>query len=121
MLFLHCALFLAFAFNISGDECVNLLVISSATLGIFVGFTLLGKVYKNWYLNALEVSFTLNLGMLAAATYHVTLSGGSQVAVAYTSVGIALDPHLCGDHHLPHLHTNQIKVGVPTAWQSVTA
>ena len=89
LLFLRCALFLVFAFNISGDDSVNLLVISSATLGIFVGFVLLGKVYKNWYLNALEVSFILNLGMLAAATYHVNQSGGSQAAVAYTSVGIA--------------------------------
>ena len=44
---------------------------------------------KSWYLNTLEVSFILNIGMLAAATYHVTLSGGSQAAVAYTSVGIA--------------------------------
>ena len=58
-------------------------------MGIFVGFALLGSVYKSWYLNALEVSFILNLGILAAATYHVTLSGGSQAAVAYTSVGIA--------------------------------
>ena len=89
LLFLRCALFLVFAFNISGDESVNLLVISSGTFGIFVGFVLLGKVYKNLYLNALEVSFILNLGMLAVATYHVNQSGGSQSAVAYTSVGIA--------------------------------
>ena len=33
--------------------------------------------------------FILNLGILAAATHHVKLSGGSQAAVAYTSVGIA--------------------------------
>ena len=89
LLLLHCVLFLIFAFNISGNDSINLLVISSTTLGIFVGFALLGKVYKNWYLNALEVSFILNLGMLAAATYHVNQSGGSQAAVAYTSVGIA--------------------------------
>ena len=88
-LLLRCALFLVFAFNFSGDNSVNLLVISSAILGIFVGFALLGKVYKNWYLNALEVSFILNLGILAVATYHVNQSGGSQAAVVYTSVGIA--------------------------------
>ena len=46
-------------------------------------------VYKSWYLNALELSFILNLGILAAATYHVNQSGGSQAAVVYTSVGIA--------------------------------
>ena len=58
-------------------------------LELFVGFALSGLVYKSWYLNALEVSFILNLGMLAVATYHVNQSGGSQAAVAYTSVGIA--------------------------------
>ena len=52
-------------------------------------FALSGMVYKSWYLNALEVPFILNLGILAAATYHVKLTGGSQAAVAYTSVGIA--------------------------------
>ena len=89
LLLLRCALFLVFAFNISGDGSVNLLAISSGTFGIFVGFALLWKVYKSWYLNALELSFILNLGIFAVATYHVSLSGGSQAAVAYISVGIA--------------------------------
>ena len=89
LLLLCCALFLAFAFNISGNESVNLLVISSTAFGIIVGFALSGMVYKSWYLNALEVSFILNLGILAAATYHVKLTGGSRAAVAYTSVGTA--------------------------------
>ena len=89
LLLLRCVLFLVVAFNISGDDSINLLVISSVTFGIFVGYALLGKVYKSWYLNALEVSFILNLGILAVATYHVNQSGGSQAAVVYTSVGIA--------------------------------
>ena len=87
LLLVRCALFLVFAFNISGNDSVNLLVISSTSFGMFVWFTLSGVVYKTWYLDALEVSFILNLGILAVATYHVTLSGGSQAAVAYTSVG----------------------------------
>ena len=82
-------MFLIFAFNVSGDNGVNLLVISSVTFGIFVMFALSGVVYKSWYLNGLEVALILNLGILSVATYHVTLSGGSQAAVAYTSVGIA--------------------------------
>ena len=89
LLFIRCALFLVFAFNISGNDSVNLLVISSTTSGIFIWFALSGMVYKSWYLNALELSFILNLGILAAATYHVNQSGGSQAAVVYTSVGIA--------------------------------
>ena len=89
LLFIRCALFLVFAFNISGNGSVNLLVISSTTSGIFIWFAFSGMVYKKWSLNALELSFILNLGTLAAATYHVKLSGGSQAAVACTSVGIA--------------------------------
>ena len=89
LLLIRCALFLVFAFNISGDDSINLLVVSLTTSGIFVWFALLGKAYKSWYLNALELSFILNLGILAVATYHVNQSGGSQAAVAYTSVGIA--------------------------------
>ena len=89
LLFVRCALFLVFAFNISGNDSVNLLVISSTTSGIFIWFALSGKVYKSRYLNALEVSFILNLGVLAVATHHVKLSDESQAAVTYTSVGIA--------------------------------
>ena len=89
MLFPRCALFLVVAFNVSGDHSINLLVTSSATVGIFVGFALLWKVYKSWYLNALELSFILNVSMLAVSTYHVNQSGGCQAAVTYTSVGIA--------------------------------
>ena len=89
LLLVRCALFLVFAFNISGNDSVNLLVISSTILGIFIWFALSGMVYKCWWLNALELSFILNLGILTVATYHVKQSGGSQAAVAYTSVGIA--------------------------------
>ena len=89
LLLLRCALYLVFAFNVTGDDSINLLVISATVLGTSVIFGLVGMVYKSWYLNALELSFILNLGILAAATYHVNLSGGSQAAVAYTSVGIA--------------------------------
>ena len=89
LLLVRCALFLVFAFNISGNDSVNLFVICSATFGIIVGFALSGMVYKSWCLNALELSFILNLGILAVTTIYVKVSGGSQAAVAYTSVGIA--------------------------------
>ena len=89
LLLFRCALFIVFAFNASGDNSINLLATSSTILGILGWFTLSDVVYKNWYLNAIEVSFILNLGILSAATYHVNWSGGSQAAVAYTSVCIA--------------------------------
>ena len=89
LLLIRCALFFVFAFNSTGDDNINLLVTSLATSGILIWFSLSGTIYKSWHLNALEVSFILNLGTLAVATYHMKLSGGSQAAVAYTSVGIA--------------------------------
>ena len=90
LLLLRCALFLAFALNVSGNVNVNLLVISSVNFGILVGFALLGSVYKNWFLDVVELLFILNLGMFAVATQYVLQSGGSQALVSYTSVGIAL-------------------------------
>ena len=89
LLLIRCALFFVFAFNSTGDDNINLLVTTLATSGILIWFSLSSMIYKSWHLNALEVSFILNLGTLAVATYHMKLSGGSQAAVAYTSVGIA--------------------------------
>ena len=89
LLLVRCALFLVFAFNISGNTSVNLLAISAASFGILVWLTLSSVVYRSWYLNALELSFILNLGILAVATYHVMFSDESQAAVTYTSVGTA--------------------------------
>ena len=72
------------------DPHVNLLVIiiSSVVLQIWV-WNASGGVYKQWYLNALESSFILNLAILAAATYQVRVAGGNQAAAFYTSVSIA--------------------------------
>ena len=110
-------MFFVFTFNISGDESVNLLVIALATSGIFAWLTVSGMVYTSWYLNALEVSFILNLGILAFATYHVNQSGGSQAAVAYISVSIAflifvgiviyhIYMQMKKVHQLRHIHEN---------------
>ena len=46
-------------------------------------------IYKKWYLNVLEGSFVLNLLILIGGTYQITLSGGSQAALVYTSVSVA--------------------------------
>ena len=64
-------LFLVSAFNVSGDKnSANLLAISIIVIVSFAMFGLSGRVYKSWCLNALEVSFLLNLGVLAAGTYQ---------------------------------------------------
>ena len=96
LLLLRCGLYLVFAFNVSGESSTNLLAISLAVLGVTVILLFTGSVYKNWGLNVLEISFIVNLGILAAATYHVTVVSqkgnsqvhGSQVAT-YISISVA--------------------------------
>ena len=48
----------------------------------------IGSCYKKWYLSLLESSFLCNLAVLASATFYISLAGGNQAAVVYTSVGI---------------------------------
>ena len=48
-----------------------------------------GSVYKNWCLNALKLSYLLNLCIFTASTQHVGLTKGDQTVVACISVGIA--------------------------------
>ena len=55
---------------------------------ITLAFTM-SVVYKQRSLGVLEVSFLLNMVVLAVATYYITVSGGSQAAATFTSIGIA--------------------------------
>ena len=89
LLVLRFSLLLVFAFNIQEELSINLLAILVGTGILVVWAWVSGGVYRNWCLDALEGSFALNLTILAAATYHVNLSGGNQLAVGYTSVSIA--------------------------------
>ena len=91
MLLVRCALFLLFALNALGDPSVNLLAIGSITsILLIIVYALFGnRIYKNWYLNMLELSFLVNLGILALATLYIRSTGGNQKAVTFTSVSVA--------------------------------
>ena len=90
MLLVRCALFFLFAFNVLGDPSVNLLAIGSVSAILHIVYTLLGnRIYKAWYLNVLELSFIVNLGILALATLYIRSTGGNQDAVTFTSTSIA--------------------------------
>ena len=78
-----------FAVNVLGDNSENLLAISAASFGLLVWPWMIGNVYKNWKLGALNASYILNLGISAVATNYVQQAGGNQVVVAYISTGIA--------------------------------
>ena len=79
----------AFEFNPQQDSSTNLLAILVATGILVVWASLNGGVYRNWFLDALEGSFVLNLIILVGATFYIKLTGGNQLAVGYTLVSIA--------------------------------
>ena len=90
MLVVRCALFFLFALNAFGDPSVNLLAIGSITAILPMVYALLGnRIYKTWYLNTLELSFIVNLCILAVATLYIRSTGGNQNAVTFTSVSVA--------------------------------
>ena len=93
MLCLRCVLYPVFVLLslVSADPGHNLLAIEVVVIGLLSLTRFTGLIHKKLYLDVLEVSFILNLGILAAATYSVRLAEkpDSQAAVTYISVGIA--------------------------------
>ncbi len=71
------------------DDAIRLLVIGVTTGLLLAHTSVTGLLYKKWYLSVLETSFFTNLLLLVTATYFTNLEGGSQTAVAYTSVTFA--------------------------------
>ena len=72
---LRFVLLLVFAFSTHEELSINLLAILVGTGILVVWAWVSGEVYRNWCLDGLEGSFALNMIILAAATYHVKLSG----------------------------------------------
>ena len=94
LLVLRCILFLVFAFNILGNPNVNLFVISVCITALLILTRFTGKVYANQYLDAIDASYLLNIGVLASGTLYVRSVGGRQEILAYTSLSIAFTTFL---------------------------
>ena len=75
LLVLRFVVLLVFAFSTQEELSINLLAILVGTGILVVWAWVSGGVYRNWCLDGLEGSFALNMIILAAATYHVKLSG----------------------------------------------
>ena len=90
LLLMRGVLYLVAAVNIVGDPKNTLLAIACICGSLFLLKELIkDRVYKNWFLNALESSFIFNLVVFAIATLYIKEAGGNQVALAYTSTSIA--------------------------------
>ena len=83
-------LFMVFAFNVNGDPRVNILATIVCLIGLLIVFSWF-RVYKAWYLNALEASFIINSLLLnvASGIYYVEMSGENQNTLTYASVSVA--------------------------------
>ena len=79
-----------FLIKVLSNPAVTLLATSSAVLCLLVYTSFTGGIYNLLYLNALEFSSYLNLGILSSATLYSGLTGGNQTVVVYTSTAIAL-------------------------------
>ena len=116
MLLVRCILFLLFAFNVLGDPSVNLLAIGSVTAVLPIVYALFeNKIYKTWYLNMLELSFIVNLCILALATFYIRSTGGNQNAVTFTSISIAFATFI----GIVIYHSAQQIKHAPRLWQKV--
>ena len=102
LLLVRGVLFLIFSANVIANPAVNLLVIILTAFSLLAHGAIVGQVYKQWYLNMIEYSYFLNLGVLAGAVFYTRASGQEamlhlsgtsvhgQKAVVYTSVVIAI-------------------------------
>ena len=79
----------AIQFNPQQDRAsINLLAILVGAGILQLWAWVSGGVYRNWYLDALEGSFALNLIILVGATFYVKCTEGTHLAAGYTSVSI---------------------------------
>lgn len=71
LLLLRAVFFIMFSVNVFGDPAINLLAIASMMFVLFIYVAVSKHVYKAKYLNMLEYSFFLNLGITSTSiTVH---------------------------------------------------
>ena len=89
LLFLRVILLPPVAFAHSYDASVNLLAVSTVVIAILTWAWMAGGIYKNRWLDVLEASIMLNLGILTAATYYYKMHDNeSPVYISLTSLGV---------------------------------
>ena len=89
LLLLRVILLPPLAFAHSYDASVNLLAVSTVVIAILTWAWMAGGIYKNRWLDVLEASIMLNLGILTAATYYYKMQvNESPVYVSLTLLGV---------------------------------
>ena len=90
LLLVRVCLFLVFSLNIYGDPTINLLAITACMFTLFAYLSIIGGVYKVWWINLIESAFIMNLGLLSAAgLYKVAANVAMTPIITNTSTGVA--------------------------------
>ena len=73
----------------SDNSSAHLLAVSTISIVLISIIGAAGGIYSNRWLDVLEISFILNLGVLSAVAYHIELVNGNQETATYASTSIA--------------------------------
>ena len=88
LLLVRVGLFLFYSFNTFGDPAVNLLATVITIVCLLAFVSVVGGVYKKWWLNMIESSFLLNICILSAVTsYQLKDGSADSTLVAFISIG----------------------------------
>ena len=89
LLLVRVCLYLVFSLNTLGTPMINLLAITVTMFCILAYFSIIGGVYKLWWLNIIEVINILNLGILSLVSLYQIRTGVTTNSITYISTGIA--------------------------------
>ena len=94
MLLVRTLLIVFFTANIIGNQCLNFLFVVTVYVLILGAMWNIGTIYKNWWVNAIESFYIVNITLVAAwCEYNRQVSPGyieNQSIIAYVLVGSAL-------------------------------
>ena len=89
LLLARAILHLVAAVNVSGEPSINLLAVSLVMGGILLLQVYSGiRTYKKWTLNVFEFTSYFNILAFSVAKYHVLLTDGDHLVIAYISVSV---------------------------------
>ena len=80
-------LYLVFVLNKSGDPGVNMIAISVVSCNLMFLKALIGRIYKNWIVQAINVTCFLNMALLTLSTLY---SQSSQSIFAFISGSVVI-------------------------------
>ena len=90
LLLVRVSLFLVFSLNIIGNPMINLLAVCVFASCLLAHLSIIGGIYKQWWLNLIETAFILNLLILSAVSLYQINTGVPVKPITYTSTIIAL-------------------------------